>query len=165
LTLCVFFAGLKLLSIRSCPSVTPEGILSFLRLPTLKRFDYLTKDPVHKSFVVQLACQNPNLEVLSLKLSSDADNNKDDNPLCTKEFLREISHPRLRTLINFVKIHNFQSRRQSSHTIFFERRSSNDPDSDSDADDPMQGYLFGRPDPAMLHIPLRGIQRRIVNQP
>jgi len=146
-TFCVYFAGLKFLSIRSCFSVTPEGILSCLRLPSLKRFNFLTKDPVHESFVVQLVSQNPNLEVLSLKLTSEEC--KDDNPRCTKSILQGISHPRLRTLIDLAT--------QSRRGFLIERRSPNDPDSDSDADDPMETICFLR------HLPLPGRRLRLVN--
>jgi len=125
-------SGLKFLNIHSCPSVTPEGILACVRLPSLKRFDYLTKDNVHESFVVQLACQNPNLEVLSLNLTSE--DSKKEDPLCTKSILRGISNPRLRTLIDLGNKNNCQ---HLNRRFFMERRSSNDPDSDSDADYPM----------------------------
>jgi len=127
--------------------VTPEGILSYLRLPSLQRFNFLTPDPVHESFVVQLVSQNPNLEVLSLKLTSE--DCKDDNPRCAKAILQGISHPRLRTLIDLAN-KDSQFPLQSCRGFLIERRSSNDPDSDSDADDPMETIRFLR------HLPLPG---------
>jgi len=145
----VVFSGLKFLSIRSCHKVTPEGLLSTLRLPSLQRFDYFTKDPVRNSFVVQFASQNLNLEVLALKLSSG--DFKNDNLLCTKEFLRGISHPRLSVLINLANRKNVNENSQLRvHVPQPIPRCLIDPDSDSDADNPMFDNRFLR------YVPLLG---------
>jgi len=85
--------------------------------------------------VVQLACQNQNLEVLALPLSSW--DYKDGNPRCAKAILHGISHPRLTTLFDLAN-KNSQFRKQSRRRLVIEGRSSNDPDSDSDADDPIE---------------------------
>jgi len=67
--------------------------------------DYLTKTPVSKTFVAELAAQNPSLEVISVHLASpDGDDSED-----VKGFLKEINHPRLRTITNLVK-NSFQKR-------------------------------------------------------
>jgi len=79
--------------------VTPTGLLSCLRLPFLRRLDYLTKEPVSKSFVAGIVSQNPSLEVISVHLASI----DDDDTEGVKRFLKEINHPRLRTLANLVK--------------------------------------------------------------
>jgi len=88
----------KTLSIRAC-RVTPEGLLSCLRLPFLRRLDYLTMRPVSKSFVVDIAAQNPSLEVMSVYIESS----DDDDPENVKYILKEMNHPRLRRLTNLVK--------------------------------------------------------------
>jgi len=95
------FPGLKLLSIRACPSVTPEGLLSILALPFLQHFDYFTRRPVPKSFVRGIAAQNPSLETISVHTTGDSENSK--TKWTTKEkkaFFKK--HPRIKALHNLV---------------------------------------------------------------
>jgi len=82
LTLCgnCFVPDLKLLSIRACPSVTPEGLLSVLALPFLHHLDYYTANPVPKSFVRQIAAQNPSLESISVHTSATPGDSDDESP-------------------------------------------------------------------------------------
>jgi len=60
--------GLKEFSIRSCPFVSPKGILSCLRFPSLLRFDYVSAKRLLKSFVLLVLSQNPSLELLAVNL-------------------------------------------------------------------------------------------------
>jgi len=60
--------GLKKLSIRYCPLITPSGILSCLKFRFLRSFEYFDETSVSKSFVRQIVSQNPSLESLSVNL-------------------------------------------------------------------------------------------------
>jgi len=115
LTLYTFCPGLKMLSICSCPSVTPEGLLSALALPFLQHFEYYTRTPVPKSFVWGIAAQNPSLESISVHFTTgDTDNPEpnDNNPVDIdnlawsaeekKAFFDK--HPRIKALVNLVSI-------------------------------------------------------------
>jgi len=91
--LCLMFSGLKVLSIRDCPSVTPEGLLSVLALPFLKHFDYYTRRRVPKSFVWGIAAQNPSLE--SINVSKTKWTTKEKKAFFDK-------HPRIKAIHNLV---------------------------------------------------------------
>jgi len=109
--LCSFCTGLKSLSIRLCPSVTTEGLVSCVKLPYLQHFDYITRDPIPKSFVARIASQNPSLEAITVHLS----NMSVDNRLTMDDILKEITHPRLTTLINKVSNESIPSKQL--HTL------------------------------------------------
>jgi len=107
----LLFPELKLLSIRACPLVTPEGLLSVLALPLLQQLDYYTASPVPKFFVRGIAAQNPSLETISVHTTDDS--NDPHNPsldidncaLSTEEkkaFFKK--HPRITALNNLVRI-------------------------------------------------------------
>jgi len=83
------------LSIAYCRLVTPDGLLSCLRLQFLQHFEYkaLDKVKVTKSFVLKIMSQNPSLESISVNL---------DCP--ESEVLEEANNPRLTKLINTVII-------------------------------------------------------------
>jgi len=117
----LLFAELKLLSIRACPSVTPEGLLSVLALPFLQHFDYYTAAPVPKWFVRGIAAQNPSLESISVHTSATPPGDYDESPPPDpsslldsmymdaawsaeekKDFFKE--HPRIKALHNLVSI-------------------------------------------------------------
>jgi len=97
------FPELKVLSIRACPSVTPEGLLSVLALPFLQHFDYFTPSPVPNSFVWGIATQNPSLESISVHLTT-GDSEKVGLPAWStqekKAFFKQ--HPRIKALVNLV---------------------------------------------------------------
>jgi len=118
LTSMTFFPDLKALSIHSCPSVTPEGILSVLSFPFLPHFEYYTRTPVFKSFVRGNAAQNPSLQDVSDQTTRDMDNNHpgptnnnlvdNDNWVYwsaeeKKSFFKK--NPRIKALHNLVSIH------------------------------------------------------------
>jgi len=88
----VFFVGLRELSIRNCPLVTPEGILPSLHFPLLRRFHYVAPVRVSTFFVVQILSQNRNLKTLVVNLVDPC-----------YEVLKQINKPRL-TLIDPVII-------------------------------------------------------------
>jgi len=99
------FPDLKVLSIRTCPSVTPEGLLSVLALPFLQHFDYYTRRPVPKSFVRGIAAQNPSLESISVNQGDSETYNCTWSAEEKKDFFKE--HPRIRALNNLVSIKHF----------------------------------------------------------
>jgi len=75
--------------------VTPEGILSCLRFPLLRRFDYVSAARVSKSFVLAVLSQNPNLKSLAVNLVDDR-----------ADVLKEIQNRRL-TLVDLVIIFQY----------------------------------------------------------
>jgi len=109
------FPELKLLSIRACPLVTPEGLLSALALPFLQHFDYFTMNPVPKSFVWSIAAQNPSLETISVHITGDSNDPGPNNPVDIdngpwsseekKDFFKK--HPRIKALNNLVSIPSY----------------------------------------------------------
>jgi len=112
----VLFSELKVLSIRLCPLVTPEGLLSVLALPFLHHFDYYTRTPVPKSFVCGIAAQNPSLESISVHIATgDSDeppkpsSSSTDIDHCawSAEEKRDFfdKHPRIKAIHNLVSIH------------------------------------------------------------
>jgi len=82
----VIVVGLKELSIRKCPLVTPDGILTCVHFPCLRRFDYVAPVYVSKSFVFTLLSQNPSLKLLAVNLLNLVD--------WRSEVLKEIKPPR-----------------------------------------------------------------------
>jgi len=94
---------LKVLSIRACPSVTPEGLLSVLALPYLQHLDYYTASPVPKSFIWGIAAQNPSLETISVN-QGDSETDKEEawSAKEKKDFFDK--HPRIKALVNLVGI-------------------------------------------------------------
>jgi len=96
-------AGLKELSITDCDSVTPDGILSCVKLPFLRHFKYVALSRVSKSFVLQICSQNPSLESIAVNCSGStsevAKEVKVNNPRLTK----------LRTTIDLVSFRNASS--------------------------------------------------------
>jgi len=103
--------------------VTPDGLLSCLELPNLVHFYFSTKDPVPKSFIVQLASQSPSLEEISVNLSCEKNGNQLLLPL--KAILEEISHPRLMKLINLTE-------KRTGRSLLLETDSESDPDDEVD---------------------------------
>jgi len=108
-----FCPELKVLSIRACPSVTPECLLSVLALPFLRNLDYFTERPVPKSFVRGIAAQNPSLETISVHTTGDTDDSPgpniddpeeiDNGPWSAEEkkaFFKQ--HPRIKALHDLV---------------------------------------------------------------
>jgi len=63
-------ADLKVLSLRSCPLVSSECILSSVRFPFLQRFDYIAARKVRSSFVVRILSQNPSLKSLAVNFET-----------------------------------------------------------------------------------------------
>jgi len=55
------------MSIRACPKITPDGLLSCVALPFLQRFEYWKKYwyAIPDDFMIKIASQNPSLEVIS----------------------------------------------------------------------------------------------------
>jgi len=97
----ILLPELKLLSIRACPSVTPEGLFSVLVLPFLQHFEYYTRRPVPKSFVWRIASQNPSLETIRILTTDKSD--VPPNPWWSnekKDLFKQ--HPRIKAL-NLVK--------------------------------------------------------------
>jgi len=102
IVLLLITVGLKELIILHCNFVTPEGILSCVRMPSLERFDYYNEDGVPTSFVKEIIAQNPCLETLAVNL---------DYPRGYKrsaaEVLKEIEDSktrRFKTLANMVMV-------------------------------------------------------------
>jgi len=109
------FPDLKELIIRACPLVTQEGLRSVLALPFLQHLDYCTSRPVSKSFVREIAAQNPSRETISVQIEGDVDN-RGPKPLDInhfawtpeekRDFLRK--HPRIKELnIEQPRKHSF----------------------------------------------------------
>jgi len=73
--------------------VTPDGILSCLRLQFLRHFEYVASVNVTKSFVLKIMSQNPSLESLAVNFDCEE-----------SEILAEISNPRLTKLTKLVII-------------------------------------------------------------
>jgi len=97
------------LSIRACPAVTPEGLLSVLAIPFLVHLDYYTGSPVvPKSFVWGIAAQNPSLETISVHTAT-GDSEKVGLPTWSTQeknaFFKE--HPRIKALHNLVSMISF----------------------------------------------------------
>jgi len=81
--------------------VTPEGILSILKLPFLRRFEYVAPVRVSNSFAWQILPQNPSLELLAVNLVTKAD----------AELLKEFNnYPRRLTLIDLVILTVYDAR-------------------------------------------------------
>jgi len=59
------------LSIGHCPLVTPDGLLSCLRLQFLRHFEYVASLKVTKSFVLKIMSQNPSLESLAVNFDCE----------------------------------------------------------------------------------------------
>ncbi|CAL8096769.1 unnamed protein product [Orchesella dallaii] len=62
--------GLTKLTIRSCPNVNPDEILSVAEFPHLRSFDYYRNVDLPKETLLQIVRQNPCLEELSLHTRS-----------------------------------------------------------------------------------------------
>jgi len=92
------------LSIRGCPSVTPECLLSVVALPYLQHFDYYTAAPVPKSFIWGIAAQNPSLESISVHTTGDSET--DEEEAWSAEEKKDLfdKHPRIKALYNLVSI-------------------------------------------------------------
>jgi len=87
--------GLKELTIFHCPLVTPEGLLSTLKLPFLRRLDYIAAVDVSNSFVLGIISQNPSLKTLAVNMMG-----------LSSEVLKEIDDPQL-TIDDMVLIISF----------------------------------------------------------
>jgi len=94
----MFVVGLKTLSVQFCPSVTPDGLLSCLRLQFLRHFKYIAAVKVTKSFVLKIMSQNPSLESVSVNLDCPA-----------LQVLEGVNNPRLKKLTNLVICRTFRS--------------------------------------------------------
>jgi len=90
---CLEIVGLKVLSIRECPLVTPLGILSCLYFPFLRSFDYVSAlEKVSSSFIVRILYQNPSLKSVAVNFET-----------CEEEVMREeVNKLRPVKLVNLV---------------------------------------------------------------
>jgi len=92
------FAELRVLTLDSCGSLTPGGLLSWLTMPFLKHFTFVTYREVPESFLRQIVEQNPSLESISVNFSACG---WDDKPEAKEAFIK--NHPRIKALNNLVK--------------------------------------------------------------
>jgi len=99
----ILLPELKPLSIRACPSVTPQGLFSVLVLPFLQHFDFCTKRPVPKSLVWRIALQNPSLGTVRILTTDKSD--ALPNLWWSNEEKKDLfkQHPRIKAL-NLVKL-------------------------------------------------------------
>jgi len=92
------FAELRVLILDSCEWLTPGGLLSWLTMPVLKHFTFVTYREVPESFLRQIVEQNPSLESISVNFSGCG---WEDKPEAKEAFINK--HPRIKALNNLVK--------------------------------------------------------------
>jgi len=119
---------LKVLSLRSCPLVTSDTILSCLHFRFLQKFDCVAAERVPSSYVVNIILQNPSLTHVA------ANFDKYEEEVMLKECNKTQRPMKLINLVTFVNTFYLQML-QLRDKINDNSNDSGDSEGDSDDDD------------------------------